>query len=320
MPDAYGRTINYLRLSITDRCNLRCRYCMPETGVVQKNCADILRYEEFLRIVTAATELGIRKIRVTGGEPLVRKGVIGFLAQLATLPDIDEVALTTNGMLLAGQAQALKDSGVGCLNVSLDSLNGKTYAEITRGGDLERVLAGLDEAQACGLKIKLNMVVMRGVNDHELLPFAALSLDKPWAIRFIEYMPAIREPDWRRNLVSGAEILAELGRKYPIEALSGGRYCGPAKPYRIAGALGTLGMITPMSEHFCSSCNRIRVTSTGAAKSCLFNDDSVDLKPWLNNPLKLRHTLVQVISAKPAQHHFGTGLANREFTMSNIGG
>jgi cyclic pyranopterin phosphate synthase len=323
MEDRFGRTINYLRLSITDRCNLRCRYCMPASGIPQKSCAEILRYEELLRIAAAAAALGICKVRVTGGEPLVRKGVIGFLQQLAQVPGIDEVALTTNGLLLAEQAAALRQAGVSRLNVSLDSLDPATFAAITRGGELEKVRAGLAAAEGAGLKIKLNMVVMRGVNDHEIVPFAALSLEKPWAVRFIEYMPTIREPQWRQQLVTGGEILARLQRAFALQSISSGRYCGPARPYRIAGARGTLGIITPMSDHFCGSCNRIRVTSTGHAKSCLLSGAGLDLKPYLQvaSDLALQQALRQVIADKPAGHHLESELEHTDpFSMANIGG
>ncbi len=322
MKDGHGRTINYLRLSITDRCNLRCRYCMPAEGVALKGCGEILRYEELLKIVEAAADLGIRKVRVTGGEPLVRKGVLGFLRRVAETPGIEEVALTTNGLLLAEQAQALKEAGVGRLNVSLDSLQSETFTAITRGGSLSMVLDGLEAADAAGLNIKLNMVVMRHINDKEILPFAALSLTKAWSVRFIEYMPTLREDGWQQRVVSGSEILERLRRHYPLQAISSGSYCGPAKPYRIAGALGTIGIITPLSEHFCGSCNRIRVTATGLAKSCLFNDDTVDLKPYLHLPTAgLGRVLQQVIAGKPARHHLDCEQQRPiPFSMASIGG
>ena len=323
MQDSFGRTINYLRLSITDRCNLRCCYCMPAEGVAVRSCAEILRYEELLRIVEAAAALGIRKVRVTGGEPLVRKGVIPFLRRLAATAGIEEVALTTNGLLLAETAEELRDAGIARLNVSLDSLERGTFAAITRGGDLEKVLAGLAAADRAGLKIKLNMVVMRGINDHEVIPFAALSLEKPWSIRFIEYMPTIREPQWRQKIVAGAEILERLRSRFTLQEISSGRYCGPARPYRSAGARGTIGIITPMSEHFCGDCNRIRVTATGLAKGCLFSDAAVDLRPYLGatQSVLLQQVLQEVIALKPGQHRLVEAPeATLPFNMSDIGG
>ena len=322
MRDSHGRRINYLRLSITDRCNLRCIYCMPAMGVPHIDCKEVLRYEDFLRIVSTATELGIRKVRITGGEPLVRKGIIKFLSQLSAIPGVEEIALTTNGLLLADKAQLLKEAGVQRLNVSLDSLQPKTFAEITRGGSLSSMLAGLDAAEAAGLGIKLNMVVMRGINDQEVLSFAALSLNKPWSVRFIEYMPTLRENGWQNRIVSGAEILAQLRQHYPLQAIPVERYCGPTKPYRIEGAMGTIGIITPISDHFCSSCNRIRVTATGLAKSCLLSNSAKDLKPYLwRSTGELYSVLQQVINNKPRRHHLGCKQPiTTPFSMASIGG
>jgi len=322
MRDSFGRTINYLRLSITDRCNLRCSYCMPAEGVPLKTCADILRYEDFLRIVGVAADLGIRKVRITGGEPLVRKGVLGFLQQVAATPGIEELALTTNGLLLAETARDLKEAGVQRLNVSLDSLRPDSFASITRGGSLATVLKGLEAAEAAGLQIKLNMVVMRGVNDQEILPFAALSLEKPWSVRFIEFMPTLQEDGWQRKVVSGAEILAQLNQQYSLREIPRGHSCGPARQYRIAGAPGSVGIITAISDHFCGSCNRIRVTATGLAKSCLFNDEVLDLKPFLQgDKSELAKGLQQVIGQKPARHQLDSEKQKPAgFSMASIGG
>jgi cyclic pyranopterin phosphate synthase len=323
MKDNFGRTISYLRLSITDRCNLRCRYCMPATGIEQRQHGDILSYDEMLRIVAAAATLGIRKVRITGGEPLVRKGVIGFLQQLAGVEGIEEIALTTNGILLADYAEQLSAAGIKRLNISLDSLNPDTFNEITRGGDLKRVLDGIDKAEQIGMKIKLNMVAMRGINDHELLDFAALSIDKPWSVRYIEYMPTIREEQWQQRIISGADILALLNSHYRLEHLTTDHFCGPARPYRIAGAAGTLGIITPMSEHFCGSCNRIRVTSMGQAKSCLMSNEAANLRPLLGvrQQSQLIDTLKKVICGKPEHHRLGSDPdSTTPFSMASIGG
>lgn len=322
MRDYHGRTINYLRLSITDRCNLRCRYCMPATGIEQCRHAEILRYEDCLKIVRAATGLGVRKVRITGGEPLVRKGVVPFLADLARLPGIDEIVLTTNGVLLSSMAGDLKKAGVKRLNVSLDSLQRHTYAFMTRGGSLTAVLEGLEAAEAVGLNIKLNMVVMRNINDHEVLDFAELTRRRPWMVRFIEYMPTIREPGWRSQMVSGREILARLNWSYPLQPLTRGPCCGPAQPYRISGAPGTIGIITPISDHFCGDCNRIRITSTGQVKSCLFSDTAMDIKPHLAYGTEhLRRVIRDVITRKPARHDLlQEDSTNAPFPMAQIGG
>jgi len=323
MHDALGRTINYLRLSVTDRCNLRCHYCMPAEGIEQLGHTDILSFEELLQIVTAASQIGIRKVRITGGEPLVRKGVIGLIEDIAQVPGIEQVTLTTNGLLLNGQVQALWDAGIRRLNVSLDSLQAHTFSEISRGGDLQKVLSGLEEAENAVMKIKLNMVVMRGVNDQEIVPFAALSQQKPWSVRYIEYMPVIREKGWQQKIVTGSEILQRLQEVFTLEEISRTLYCGPAKPYRIKNALGTVGIITPMSDHFCGSCNRIRVTSTGFAKSCLLSEGGIDLKSALqqSDPEALQNALQQVISDKPSEHHLNSDPeGSTPFSMSKIGG
>lgn len=292
---------------------------MPATGVSVCEHGDILRYEELLCIAEAAVGLGIEKVRITGGEPLVRKGVHDFLAQLGALPGLSEMTLTINGLLLEEKAAHLKAVGVNRLNVSLDSLDHQTYKQITRGGNLEKVVVGLEAAEQAGLRLKLNMVVMRGINDHEVEDFAALSYERPWSVRFIEYMPTIREAVWKNRVISGCEILERLQRTFSLSSISTSRLCGPAKPYRIDGAIGTVGMITPMSEHFCGSCNRILVTAQGLAKSCLLSDQALDLKPALaQGPQSIREALVEVISGKNLQHLFED--EERSFQMSCIGG
>jgi len=320
--DRFGRTINYLRLSVTDRCNLRCSYCMPEEGVPLRSHNEILRYEELLRIARAAARLGIEKVRVTGGEPLVRKGLVGFLARLNSIPNLAEVVLTTNGLLLASLAGQLRRAGVGRVNISLDSLEFDRYAKITRGGDLSEVLAGIKAAEKAGLQLKLNMVVMRDINDSEIEAFAELSLNRSWSIRFIEYMPTIRAKAWRERVVPGAEILERLQKKYRIVPLATGRMCGPSRPFRIEGAQGSIGIITPMSDHFCGSCNRIRVTSAGLAKSCLLSEQTVDLKPYLDQDDDLLcQALRQVIGNKVDHHQLADDFFGpAPFNMSGIGG
>ncbi len=319
MRDKLGRSINYLRLAITDRCNLRCCYCMPAEGIPACAHAEVLRYEELLSIAEAAVDLGVEKVRITGGEPLVRKGVVDFLNRLGQIPGLSEMTLTTNGLLLEDMASALRAAGVERLNVSLDSLEASTYRQITRGGNLQQVMAGLNAAEEAGLRLKLNMVVMRGINDHEVEDFATLSLNRPWSVRFIEYMPTIREKAWQNRVIAGSEILDRLQKRYELTAMSTSRLCGPAKPYRIAGALGTVGIITPMSDHFCGNCNRIRVTAQGLAKSCLLSDQALDLKPMLRQGHEaLCSALCNVIDGKADEHHFGN--EDRSFQMSGVGG
>jgi cyclic pyranopterin phosphate synthase len=296
---------------------------MPAAGVEKQSHQQILRYEDLLRIARVATGLGIDKIRVTGGEPLVRKGVVHFLQQLSALPGVRDLALTTNGLLLGEMAQPLIDAGVKRVNVSLDSLNVQRFSDITRGGELQKVLAGIHAADAAGLKIKINMVVMRGINDDEINDFARLSLDHPWSVRFIEYMPTIRESDWRERLLTGDEVLSQIREEFELQPLEVAAQCGPARPFKIAGAIGTVGIITPMSDHFCSSCNRLRITSEGMAKSCLLSDESVDLKPCLQqlNDDCLQQLLKDIVSGKPSRHTIDEdGDDHKPFNMSSIGG
>ena len=319
MNDKHGRNINYLRLSVTDRCNLRCCYCMPAEGVPSCSHADILRYEDLLCIAEAAAGLGIKKVRVTGGEPLVRKGIYSFLAELGSISGISEIVVTTNGLLLQDAAPKLKSAGVDRLNVSLDSLDPRIYRRITRGGDLEQVLAGLDAAESAGLRLKLNMVVMRGINDHEIEKFAALSLESPWSVRFIEYMPSTLESQWQSRMVPGSEIFENLQQRFRLLPVAKSRLCGPARSYRIMDAVGTVGIVTPISDHFCSDCNRIRVTSRGLAKSCLLSRKSLDLRPALDQGLtQVREALSFVINGKAHRHHFME--EQQGFQMSCIGG
>lgn len=323
MNDTFGRTINYLRLSVTDRCNMRCRYCMPDDGISQIDHHNILRFEDLYRIVSAASQIGIRKVRITGGEPLVRKGVIDFIGQIAQLPDIEEVTLTTNGMLLSGRIQALQQAGINRLNVSLDSLNNDNFTRITRCGSLATVLDGLQEAEEAGMQIKLNMVVMRGVNDTEIIPFAELSRHKNWSVRYIEYMPTMREPQWRKKIVTCTEILQRLQQHFELQTLPQHQRSGPAKPYRIAGAKGTIGLISSMSDHFCGSCNRVRVTSTGFAKGCLLTNSETDLRPALQQPdsRQLISVLEDVITHKPQEHQLDRDPGTSDiFSMASIGG
>jgi len=321
--DPLGRTINYLRLSVTDRCNLRCTYCMPASGVTKTAHGAILSYEDLYRIAKAAVSLGIDKIRITGGEPLVRKGIIPFLQQLSGIPGLEQLVLTTNGVLLEEMAADIRAAGVQRLNISLDSLDPDTFSKISRCGDLTRVLAGIEAAHSCGFPIKLNMVVMRGINDHEIMDFARLATTSATTVRFIEYMPAIREPGWQQMVIPGSEILTLLARKFTLIPLEKSEQAGPARNFRIPGAPGTLGIITPVSHHFCSECNRIRVTAEGLAKGCLFSESHVDLKPSLlsGSSLLLAQALRAIVDTKPQRHQMSTEECHHQaFSMSSIGG
>jgi len=322
LTDPQGRRINYLRLSVTDRCNLRCSYCMPPEGIPSLPHENILSYEDLHRIACQAVTLGFEKIRVTGGEPLVRKGIVGFLQELASIPGLAELVLTTNGVLLRPMAEGLRRAGVQRLNVSLDSLKPENFARITHGGDLTRVLDGLEAARQAGFPLKLNVVVLRGMNDDEILDFVALALNKALTVRFIEYMPTINRPNWTKLWVSGSEILERIERRYKLQPLDLADRAGPARSFRVAGTDGTVGVISPMSGHFCTQCNRIRITSMGLAKGCLFADSGVDMKPYLRaSDDILREALHKIVTSKPAQHHLESSpQAHASFCMAQIGG
>ena len=322
--DSYGRRINYLRLSVTDRCNLRCAYCMPADGIPKLRHAEMLSYEELYRIAHEAVSLGIVKIRITGGEPLARKGLVGFVKRLAVIPGLKELVLTTNGVLLGEMALPLRRAGVHRLNISLDSLIPEKFASITRGGDLGKVVDGIAAAEEAGFPpVKINMVVMRGINDEEVLDFAALTIDKPITVRFIEYMPTLRDKEWSGRSISGSEILKRIECNYRLLPLVSSEMAGPSRNFKISGSAGAIGIITPVSGHFCESCNRIRVTATGLARGCLFASDGVDLKPHLRTPEEgtLRETLYRIATGKPNRHHLAEITPSHgSVAMSRIGG
>lgn len=324
MRDQFGRRINYLRLSVTDRCNLRCFYCMPPGGIEKVGHDEVLSYEELFLIAEAAVSLGIEKIRITGGEPLVRAGITGFLERLASLSGLQHMVLTTNGLMLRRMAAELHRAGLQRLNVSLDSLKPAVFAEITRGGDLHEVLAGLDAAVAAGFPPpKINVVIMRGVNDGEILDFVELTRSRGTSVRFIEYMPVVKEEGWQRYCISGVEIMARIADHYPLATVDKGDYAGPSRDFRIPDATGTIGIITAVSGHFCSDCNRVRVTARGQAKGCLFSNEKTDLVPFLRPPDRdgLISVLRRIVAAKPEGHGITSeGYTHANFTMAQVGG
>ncbi|WP_321367444.1 GTP 3',8-cyclase MoaA [uncultured Desulfuromusa sp.] len=323
LDDKFGRKINYLRLSITDRCNMRCVYCMPADGVEKVGHAEILTYEQFLLIAEAAVSLGIEKIRVTGGEPLVRAGVLPFLEQLAKISGLKQLVLTTNGVLLSEMAQELKDVGVQRLNISLDSLQPEMFSQLTRRDLLPKVLAGIAAAEKAKLPYKINMVVMRGFNDNEILDFAKLTREHDCTVRFIEYMPTMKDENWRSLVVSSQEILQRLNEHYSLHSVDRGALAGPAEEFAIAGAQGCIGVIAPLSGHFCRDCNRIRITASGMVRACLFSDHEFDLKPLLatENIADIAGTLKHLVLGKPACHSLNSLSAEYSpFTMAQIGG
>ncbi len=324
--DSYNRHINYLRMSITDRCNLRCIYCMPKEGISLIGHDDILRYEELLRIAGIAVKKGITKIRLTGGEPLVRKGVVQFIAALAAMDGIKDLSMTTNGILLAPAAQPLRDAGLKRLNISLDSLNPDKYTMITRGGDIKQIIAGIKSAQEAGFSpIKINVVVIRGVNDDEIIAFAGLSMEKNLQIRFIEFMPVGMENGWEQErFVSTGEIMQRVKTIGPLIELPSDNGSGPAQMYTIAGAQGKIGFISALSDHFCATCNRLRLTPDGKLRTCLFSDAEVDLKTPLRKNCSdevLADIINTAILSKPRKHHAAEPVFKKCIRgMSAIGG
>jgi len=330
MIDAHNRDINYLRVSITDRCNLRCTYCMPKEGLSALGHEDVLRYEEILRIVHIAVKMGVTKARITGGEPLVRRGVVDFISRLSELSGLTDISLTTNGVFLESFAYPLFHAGIKRINISLDSLNAGKYALITRGGDLKAVLRGIDMAHQVGFHpIKINTVVINGVNDDEILDFALLSVEKPFQIRFIELMPMGRAGDQYEGKYLSNDIIRErIGKAFSLESLSGkgNNNDGPARIYRISGAPGTIGFISPISNHFCRTCNRLRLTADGHLRACLLSDGEISLREALRRGCsdeELQYLIKSAIARKPMQHDISRGenhLRKCAKEMSSLGG
>jgi GTP 3',8-cyclase len=271
--------INYLRVSITDRCNLRCFYCTPWGGWQKLPSREILRYEELLRLARVAAGVGIRKLRVTGGEPLVRRGALEFIRCLHQVPGIEEVCLTTNGVRLAELAPDLLATGLRHLNLSLDTLRRDRYRELTGSDHFSDVMAGLDRAVALGFNpVKINFVVLKDLNDDELLDFARLTRDHPFQVRFIEFMPTVDEARWRRHFLPMAEIRRRLAGLGPLDAVTSPATAGPARTFRVPGFRGELGFISSVSDHHCPTCNRLRLTAAGWLRPCLFAAPELDIK------------------------------------------
>jgi len=324
--DPYNREINYLRVSVTDRCNLRCVYCMPVKDLRHLKHADILRYEEILKLIEIATDLGVRKVRLTGGEPLVRKGFVHLVESVCRISKLEDVSITTNGVFLEEGAARLFEAGLRRVNVSLDTLDPLKYEKITGKACFDRVWAGVQQAEAVGFRpIRINVVTIRGLNDDELYQFADLSIRKPYHIRFIEYMPIGRDNDWKpEKYISSDEIKARLETFGSLEKASRSVYDGPVERYRFQSAEGEIGFIGALSHHFCPSCNRLRLTADGKLRPCLFSDDEIDIRSALRtgrSPESLKEIFLQAIARKPQRHHTGI-VKGREVirNMSMIGG
>ncbi|MTI81273.1 MAG: GTP 3',8-cyclase MoaA [Firmicutes bacterium] len=325
MLDGYKRDISYLRVSVTDRCNFRCVYCMPADGVKTIEHKEILTLEEIFQIIKAATKIGIRKVRLTGGEPLVRLGIVDLINRINNLPEIDDIAITTNGILLQEMGTDLKKAGLNRVNISLDSLNHKRFHNITRNGDLKRVMQGIEEALRLGFHpIKINTVVVRGVNSDEVVEFARWTKEVPVHVRFIELMPIGTSSPWAEDRYVPEEeikdiITDRLGSLTEIKKMKGS---GPARYYKLDNALGSIGFITAMSNHFCSKCNRLRLTATGGLRPCLFDKREVDIKTPLRSGINedvIAKIISEAVLLKPDRHHMNYGWDDQR-VMSQIGG
>ncbi len=326
MVDTHGRSINYLRISITDRCNLRCCYCMPLEGVDKLEHGHILSFEEIARLVKAATAVGIRKVRLTGGEPLVRRNISRLIRYIREIPAIDDISLTTNGTLFAPLAEDLQAAGLNRVNFSLDTMVADKYRYITRQGNLDSVLQAIDKALALNMHpVKINTVLIRGFNDNEIMDFAELAYKKPLHVRFIEFMPIGDLQFWNQdNIITGRETINMIKQQYNLTENKRVKGSGPAKYYTMEGGLGSIGFITPMSNHFCAECNRIRMTAEGKLRGCLYDKTEIDLKQAMDNGAtdeELELLFQRTIAAKPERHNMnaGWGIGNRR-KMSQIGG
>ena len=323
MQDQFQRNIDYLRISVTDRCNLRCKYCMPSEGMKWMPHEAILTFEEILRIMRISTQLGFRRFRITGGEPLVRKGILNFLQEGAKLPGVEDLMLTTNGLLLPEMAFDLKAAGVRRVNISLDTMDAKRFHEITRGGDVSTVIQGVFRSLEAGLNpVKINVVVVRGFNTDELPSFLTLAKQYPLHVRFIELMPIGISSEHRIDFVPIQEMKERLGLKEYVstQAILGG---GPAAYVQPKGYKGSIGFISAMSHHFCDTCNRVRLTSDGKLRPCLHSKHEVSLRDALrdgSSDAAIMEIFAQAVWHKPEEHHMNEEALQGQRVMSQIGG
>lgn len=319
MRDSHGRDIDYLRISVTDRCNLRCIYCMPEQGIEKMEHEDILRFEDITKIVKAAASLGIKKIRYTGGEPLVMRDIDKLIYQTARIEGINDIALTTNGILLGDMAEDLKKAGLKRVNISLDTLDRNKFKKITRVGDLNKVLESIDKCISLGLNpVKINTVLMKDKNYTEIGNFIDFVREMPVEIRFIELMPIGEGVKlYEKSKMSVKEVLEAYPELIPVESKTE----GIADLYTVSGAKGRIGFITPISCKFCSECNRIRLTASGNIKPCLHSKDEINIKQYINNEEMLISVLKKAIMDKPSEHHLEDERVSRSKRMMyQIGG
>lgn len=326
MLDRIGRDINYLRISVTDRCNLRCRYCMPPEGYDLGAHHDILNLEEIARLVRIASYTGIKKVRLTGGEPLLRRNIVQLIRYLKAIPGIDDIAVTTNGILLPDMADELQQAGLNRVNISLDTLKPDRYSYITRGGAFEKAVKAMEVSLERGFNpVKINTVLVKGFNDDEIMDFCRITIDYPVHVRFIEFMPIGELDFWEADrIVKNGEVLETIQNHFVIrpEKMSSGG--GPAKYYRIEGARGTVGFISPMSNHFCHECNRLRLTADGKLRACLYDETERDLKRALRegaSDKEIEKLIIDSIAFKPEKHAMGqVAWGEHDRKMFEIGG
>jgi cyclic pyranopterin phosphate synthase len=328
--DTFGRLHDYLRISVTDRCNLRCVYCMPAEGMEFDPTDKLLTFEEITEVVRVTARMGVKKIRLTGGEPLVRRDLDQLVGMIAEVPGIEDIALTTNGIFLAAKAAKLKAAGLTRVNISLDSLQAGRFSFITRGGDVRRVLHSIDTCLELGITpIKLNVVLMRGINEDEIEDFLRLSIESPLQIRFIEYMPIGHQNEaWKNAYLPLTEVMERCNQQgwriVPTDEVYGN---GPSRNYRIEGAIGSFGLIHPISDHFCETCNRLRLTADGHIKPCLYWSDEFNVRKWIGNEAAMQDLFLQAMNLKPRNHEMAQALDDGNQShrptarrMSQIGG
>jgi GTP 3',8-cyclase len=326
MRDGFGRRVEYLRISVTDKCNLRCVYCMPEQGLPWLGRTEILTYEEIRDVVAVMAGMGLRRVRLTGGEPLVRRDLPRLVALLRAVPGIDEISLSTNAVLLRALAQPLRDAGVDRVNISLDSLRPARIDAISRRpGSHGAIMDGLAAAEEVGFTpIKVNAVILRGRNDDEIEDFARVTLERPWHVRFIEVMPVGENLDVSMaEYVPAPEMLDRLARMGELRPIAGPAGNGPATYFRFEGAAGTVGVITPMSHNYCERCNRMRLTASGRLRPCLFGDLETDLRTPLRAGEPLEPLIRRTLEIKPERHHLVQGSASGSgglLALSQVGG
>ncbi len=323
LKDGFGRSIEYLRISVTDRCNFRCLYCMPVAGLVWLPKSDILSYEEIAGVVEQLAPLGLTRLRITGGEPTIRPDLHRLVAMLRAVPGIEDISLSTNGLRLVELAAELRAAGLDRVNISVDSLRPDRIRAISRRNLEFDPLGAIAAAERAGLApIKVNVVVMRGINDDEVCDLARLTIERAWHVRFIELMPVgeLREVTWD-HVVPSAEVLRRLETVAPLEPAEGpARGNGPARYFRFAGAAGSVGLITPMTHTYCGSCNRVRLTADGRLRTCLFGDGETDLRTPLRDGLPLEPFFRAALSEKPKEHNLLQMNVGGLRALSQVGG